>query len=243
MKRILIVAAALAASSSLFAAQSQPWETATYEQTMTGPMGMKVVSKHYVRYSKKLEDSRSAEWIDEESMMGKKKMLNIRDGKYMYAIDRQTKRCTKTDLSAVTDMINDPEQFAEQMKQSMNLKEIGKCEGGGLDGIKYKWSLGEMCMHKGMFLLWQKGMGTNIEVSNVKFNDSLPEDKMAVPADITCKEGPDLSKGFAGAFGGSNAMGETEREEREEAPQNMEEAMQKAQEAMKSFGDLFGKQQ
>ena len=248
MKKIIPFGFLFLFVSHVQAGSEPPWNTAIIDQTMTGPMGMKVTTKSYLKFSNKIEDSFSAEWEEmENSFTGKKEKLTIKDGTHVYVLDLGTNRCTKTNIKAVTDMVNDPMQVAEQMKKTMNLNEAGQCTGvGNRKGILYKWSLGEICMLDGILTLWQKGADTLIEVTKLELDVTLPKDKISLPPGTKCSEGPDFSRGFTnmGSFEHSDMVEANPTENsrsQQPPPQNMEEAMKKAQEAMKSFGDLFNR--
>lgn len=242
MKKPAIALLLLMLSSPALSA-SFPYSTAIYDQITEAPMGMKITSKAYVRFSKNTNDTLFAEWVTEESSFtGAKRKFNLNTGGTLYTLDLNTKRCTKTDIRGVTEMVNNPEDFAEGMKKQMGLTKAGPCEGAGLKGVKYTSSFGEMCFHKDVFLLWQKTMGSTTNISNIKFDVPLPKEKTQLPSDIKCSDGPDFSRGISGmsATGSTTAQGQGTMENQQQSPPaNMEEAMKKAKEAMGNFGDLF----
>jgi len=228
-------------SPSVYSA-SLPYSSAIYDQVMEGPMGVKITTTAYVRFSKNIDDTLFAEWVTEEnSFTGVQRKFNLTTGSVIYALNLDTKKCTKTNIKDVTAMVNDPEQFADMMKTQMGLKQAGSCEGAGLKGVKYTSSFGEMCFHKDVFLLWQKAMGSTTTISNIKFDVPLPKNKTQLPDNVTCTAGPDISKGF-GDMGVSSSSAAREQRaigNQQQTPANMDEAMKKAKEAMENFGDLF----
>ncbi len=241
MKKSAAIILLLILSSSVYSA-SLPYSTAIYDQVMEGPMGLKITTKAYVRFSKNIDDSLFAEWVTEEnSFTGAQRKFNLTTGSVIYALNLDTKKCTKTNIKAITEMVNDPEQFADKMKKQMGLKQAGSCEGAGLKGVKYTSSFGEMCFHKDVFLLWQNAMGSTTKLSNVKFDVPLPKDKTQLPSGVTCSDGPDISGGFGdmGASSSSAAQGQRATGNQQQTPPNMDQAMKKAKEAMENFGDLF----
>ncbi len=239
MQKYIVSLSLLVVSASAISA-SFPHKSAIYQTITSGPM-MKVVTDSYVYFDGDENTATSAEWVTQETPMGKKNKLNITKKGIIYSVDLDKKHCTKTNIRSLTDSISDPEAFSKSIKQQMGLKESGSCKGAGLKGIKYTSSFSEMCMYKDVFMLWQTAMGTKTEVTKVKFDTDLPKDKTSIPAGITCIEGPDISQGWPGMQvpNGAASSGKTYDRGGQQSPQDMEETMKKAQEAMKSFGDMF----
>ena len=242
---LFLLVASTTASTSIMAA-SFPHTSAIYQTKMSGPM-MKVTTDAYVYFDGDEKKAISAEWVTQESPIGKTHKLNITKNSIIYAVDLDKSHCTKTNIKSLTDSISDPEAFAKSIRQQMGLKENGTCEGAGLKGTKLTSSFSEMCMYKDVFMVWMNAMGTKTEVTKVKFDVDLPKDKISVPAGIKCVEGPDIAQGLQGMQMPNGASsGKTYDRSRQQSPQDMpqdmEETMKKAQEAMKSFGDMFNQQ-
>ena len=205
---------------------------------MKAPM-MTVHTETYAFYTENLKDAVSAEWVTQTGPMGKSRTLNLSKKGFVYALDLDSKHCTKTDIRELMNAELDPEQAASEMKKQMNLTQEGDCEGAGLQGIKYSSSFGSMCFYKDVFLLWQEAMGTRMTVTQVEFDRELPKDKIRLPSDVTCIEGPDLSQGIQGLMPTAAGQAETEVPPNQPQTQDREKAMKQAQEAMKQLGDFF----
>ncbi len=229
--------------STAYAALS--FKTAIYESVTEGPM-MKSSSTYYSDYDNNLDKAISSEWRTETIMGRQTRSLIINKQGKVYNVDLDTRQCTVTDISGITNAIHDPEDFAKSLKQQMNFQESGTCSGAGLQGKKYTSSFGEMCFYDDVFMLWQKTMGTHIRVTKVEFDKKLPKDKISLPAGIKCTEGPDLSKGFEGfkspGINEQNEQNEQQsempaRDEQQPSQQDIENAIEQAKDAMKQ---LFG---
>ena len=231
--RKIVLAVLLAGFSSFSMAMSFPHKTASYTSTMNGPMGMKVYTEAYTSFDGK--NSVVAEWVTQKTPMGTTRTFNLNKGGFVFAVDMDKDKCTQTDISGVQNMVDDPEKMAEQMKQQMQLKENGTCEGAGLNGTKYSSPFGELCLYKDVFLVWMNAMGSKTVVDNVKFDIELPKDKTTLPAGMQCEQGPDLSKGLGGLIpNGQKGDGSNNTEPRgQQQPMN-------PQEALKGLEELLG---
>ncbi len=235
---ILPILVLFSISSTAFCA-SFPHKTVSYKSTMKGPM-VSVETDSYVVFSNDPNESITGEWTTQTTPTGNKRTFNLtRQGK-VYALDLNTQHCTKTNLQPMMDQIGDPEKFAQQM----GLKKSGGCEGAGLPGIKYTSSFGEMCIYQDVFLLWQKVLGSTTTISDVVFDESLPQEKIELPSGVSCVDGPDLSKGLDGLREYSSSAGTNAKSKpKTQNPQSMEEAMKKAQEAMEQLKGMYPQQQ
>lgn len=233
---VLSILVLFSISSTAFCA-SFPHKTVSYKSTMKGPM-VSVETDSYVVFSDDPNESITAEWTKQASPAGNKRTFNLTQQGKVYALDLDTQHCTKTDLQPMMDQIGDPEKFAQQMKQQMGLKKSGACAGAGLPGTKYTSSFGEMCFYQDVFLLWQKVMGSTTTISDVVFDETLPQEKIELPSGVTCVDGPDLSKGLDGLREYSNSSA-AKSKPKTQNPQSMEEAMKKAQEAMEQLKGMY----
>lgn len=218
-----------------------PHKSAIYTTTMSGPM-MEITSDYYVSFD--ANKGTSAEWTTQKSPVGETRTLNITTDGIVHHVDLKKRQCTKTNVRAITGNISNPEALAASIKQQMNLKKAGSCEGAGYKGVKYTSPFGEMCLYHDVFMLWQSAMGTRTQVTKLKFDVSLPKDKITVPAGLDCKEGPDLSRGWQDVdpseLGSSTSSAdEAASSNRQPPPQDAEEAMKRAEDMMKSIGDMF----
>ncbi len=225
-------------STEIYSA-SFPYKTVISESVTTGPM-TEITTSTYSSFDGDVNTMISAEWSTQKTPAGKKRTFNLTKNGFVYAVDLDTKHCTKTDIKAMMNAISDPEAMSKDMKRQMGLKENGTCEGAGYKGIKYSSQFGEMCFYKDVFLLWQKVMGTQTKVTRVEFDVDLPKDKITLPAGIKCVEGPDISQGLRGlqSYRGSDSPDAASGSSQQEAPQN---APQNMDDAMKMFKDMFGK--
>lgn len=235
----------LGVASVQASAASFPHKSAIYTTKTSGPM-MESTIESYVYFDGNEETAISAQWMTDVVMGRKTRKLSVSKGGVVKTVDLDTKHCTETNISSFTQSIKDPEKLAKDMKQQMNLQEQGTCEGAGLTGTKYTSSFGELCMYRDVFMLWQNAMGTNIKVTNVKFDVDLPKSKTSIPSDIKCVAGPDLSQGWQGNYGDGTRAPESapasgDRGSQPPPPQNMEEAMEKTKDVLKEFGfgDMF----
>ncbi len=243
MRQTFLVAGLVVFSAAAQAA-SFPHKTAIYETTMAAPM-MQSTSTSYVFFDGNIGTAISAEWRTEEMMGRKSRMLTLSKQGKVYSVDLEKRSCTRTDISAMTGSIADPEAFARKMRDQMGMKASGSCDGAGLKGTLYKSGFGDMCMYKDAFMLWQKSMGSDIRVTSVAFDKDLPKDKISLPAGIDCVDGPDLSRGMMGMREYSRSRDEGAASAPagggQPSQQDMEEAMKQAKEAMKQFGDMFSR--
>lgn len=215
-----------------------PFTSVHSESIQTGPM-MEIKTSTWSYYDGDMDTAVTAEWVTQKTPMGKQRKFNLTKKGIVYAVDLDTRHCTKTDVTAITGSIKNPEALAKNMKQQMGLKKEGTCEGAGFKGIKYTSGFGEMCFYKDIFLLWQNMMGNMTKVTKAEFDITLPKDKITLPAGIKCVQGPDLSQGWQGiqTYSNSQPSGSIPDQQppQQPSPQNMDDAM-------KMFKEMFGQQ-
>jgi len=236
-KSILTLLLLLAFSNSSSA--SFPYKSAIFKTTTDGGV-VKIESQTYMTFSKNPEDSITAEWSVQETMGQVERSFNLTKGGFVYHLNLDTKQCTKTNIKVFTDQINDPERLAKQMKQALQMKPAGSCEGDGHKGTKYTHSMGEICLLDDVFMLWQKSLGGMTTVTDIQFDANLPKDKITLPSDVNCVPGPDLSKGIGGMmnYGQSNSAAEQGSSANQPPPsqEEMQQLQKQADEMMKNLG-------
>jgi len=234
-------------TTSAFSATDFNHKSAIFK-TITDSSVTKIESETFITFSNNINDSITAEWTRQETFGRVTNSLNLTKNGVISHLDLDTKKCTETDIKEMTDKINDPEKLAAQMKQSMNMKPNGTCEGEGYPGIKYTHSFGEACLYKDVFMLWVSAMGTTTRTTDIQFDVSLPEGKINLPAGTKCVPGPDLSQGFGGmmnynqsnsASEQDNSTGLSNQQQNPPSQAETDEAMKQVNEMMKKFGDLF----
>ncbi|MBT8436325.1 MAG: hypothetical protein KJP11_03050 [Gammaproteobacteria bacterium] len=244
-KAILILLLILPFSNSYSA--PFPYKSAIFK-TITDGGVFKHESETYITFSKNPEDSLSAEWASQEALGRVERSFNLTKDGVVYHLDLDTNQCTKTNIQVLTDRINDPERLARQMKQELQMKPAGNCKGGGYEGTRYTHSFGEMCLLDDVFMLWQKSPGATTEVTEIRFDVRLPEDKITLPSGVNCVPGPDLSKGIGGmmSYGQSNSatqqnnsQGNTSggsTNQQQPSQEEMEKMQKQATDMMKNLG-------
>ena len=222
-----------------YAASSFSANSAIFK-TITDGGVFKQESETFMTFSKDPEGSIMAEWAIQETLGQVERSFNLTKGGFVHHLNLDTKQCTKTNIKVLTDRVNDPERFAQQMKQQLNMKPAGTCEGAGHKGIKYTHSLGEICLLDDVFMLWQKSAGVTTTVTDVRFNVSLPEDKITLPAGVKCVPGPDLTQGIGGMMNYGQSSPAAGQSDSANQPPPSQEEMQKLQkqanEMMKNLG-------
>ena len=246
MNKVILTLLLLLPFSSSYSA-SFPYKSAIFKTVTDGGV-FKNESETYTSFSKNPEDSITAEWARQEALGRVERSLNLTKGGVLYHLNLDTNQCTKTNIKALTDKINDPERLAKQMKQDLQMKPAGPCKGDGHKGILYTHSFGEICLLDDVFMLWQKSPGVTSKVTDIKFDVRLPKDKITLPSGVNCVPGPDLSQGLGGMmnYGQSNsASGQGDSQsgtssssttQQQPSQEEMEKLQKQANEMMKNLG-------
>jgi len=209
---------------------------------------MEMSSKVYIQFAEDISDYLEAEWREQKTPIGTERTFILTKQGIVYSLNLDTQQCTQQDVSKIMKGLtqgSDPQQFAEEMRKQMGLKEQGSCEGAGLTGTKYVSQLGSLCLYKDAFLLWQEMMGSNTRVTKVQFDKALPRDKIQLPKNVNCIQDPSLEEALGNipAYPGIQAQeaepSSTSGESVDQSAPVTEEEMQQMKDMMKKLGDMF----
>ena len=198
---------------------------------------------------KDMTDHVRAEYVDEKTFVGRERSLNLTKGGFVHRVNLGNGQCTKTDIRKMTEGFyqgDDPEESSKEMQKNLGLEKKGTCSAAGLTGEHLKSQFMEMCIYKNVIPLWQKTMGTETKITDIELDARLPKDKINLPKNVICTEGPDMQdimKKMRGQSGYSPQQAPNSSDRTDDQQKQAPQDAPKMEEVMKMLENMFKKKE